>query len=179
MLASPTSASLRRFFKLEYRSSPLGSPTSNSQLIARCTRSLRSAPIQLRSLGLLPITCSTASSVTSRTSAAATAAGLHGARGRFAITSPNRTSFRISITRQKNDGTKSGSVSRISWRTGSESYLRRSASSRATMTAAATTARVMISMMMKISPMEAIPAMIRSHLDPSAMSLNTEAVPAR
>ncbi|CDO09044.1 hypothetical protein BN977_03864 [Mycolicibacterium cosmeticum] len=48
-----------------------------------------------------------------------------------------------------------------------------------TITAAATTARVMISMMMKIRHSEAMPAIIRSYLDASAMSLKVAAVPAR
>ena len=40
-----------------------------------------------------------------------------------------------------------------------------------TMTAAATTARVIISMMMKIRQSEAIPAISRSQFEPSCMSL--------
>jgi hypothetical protein len=47
------------------------------------------------------------------------------------------------------------------------------------MTAAATRLRVMSSMMMKIRLSAAIPAMIRSQLLPSCMSLKAAAVPAR
>ena len=48
-----------------------------------------------------------------------------------------------------------------------------------TMTAAATSARVRISMMMKMRHSEEIPAITRSHLAPSEMSLKTAPVPAR
>ncbi len=48
-----------------------------------------------------------------------------------------------------------------------------------TMTRAATTLRVMISMMMKIKVAAAIPAIIRSMLEPSRMSLYSAAVPPR
>jgi hypothetical protein len=45
------------------------------------------------------------------------------------------------------------------------------------MTPAAMTLRVMISMMMKISVSAATPAIIRSYLLPSCMSLKVDAVP--
>ena len=48
-----------------------------------------------------------------------------------------------------------------------------------TMTAAATKARVMISMMMKMRQSEEMPAITRSHLAPSAKSLKTAPVPER
>jgi len=48
-----------------------------------------------------------------------------------------------------------------------------------TITAAATTARVSNSMMMKIRHSEAIPAISRSKFEPSDMSLYVDAVPAR
>ena len=48
-----------------------------------------------------------------------------------------------------------------------------------TMTKAATTARVMISMMTKIKVAAAIPAINRSMLEPSCMSLYVAAVPPR
>jgi len=49
----------------------------------------------------------------------------------------------------------------------------------ATITAAATTERVMISMMMKISASAEIPATIRSYWEPSAMSLKVCALPGQ
>nr|CRL53988.1 hypothetical protein CPGR_01273 [Mycolicibacterium fortuitum subsp. fortuitum DSM 46621 = ATCC 6841 = JCM 6387] len=48
-----------------------------------------------------------------------------------------------------------------------------------TITAAATTLRVRISMMMKIRHSAAIPAIMRSQLAPSCMSLKVDAVPPR
>ena len=48
-----------------------------------------------------------------------------------------------------------------------------------TITAAATTLRVINNMMMKIKAIEAIPAMIKSQFAPSCMSLKVAAVPPR